>query len=62
MATIRQHLAGHRWHVLGCAFAVVLVLGGIAAGVSALAVVGGLMCVAMMAGMIWMMVSMSKQR
>jgi hypothetical protein len=48
--------------MLGCAFAVVLVLGGIAAGVSALAVVGGLMCVAMMAGMIWMMVSMSKQR
>jgi hypothetical protein len=48
--------------MLGCVFAVVLVLGGITAGVSALAVVGGLMCVAMMAGMIWMMVSMSKQR
>jgi hypothetical protein len=60
---VRAHFADHRMHMLGCAFAALLVVGGVVFGAPILAIFGALMCGAMMLMMIWMMVSMgSKHR
>jgi hypothetical protein len=62
MTAIRQHLTEHRSHMVVCALAAVLFITGIAVGLPVLAVLGVLMCGAMMVGMVWMMVSMSRHR
>jgi hypothetical protein len=55
---IRQHFAGHRLHLVGCALAGILVVMAAVFGLPVLAVLGVLFCGAMMIGMVWMMVAM----
>jgi hypothetical protein len=55
---VRQHFADHRLHMLGCVFAAMLVIAAAVFGVPVLAVLGALMCGAMMIAMVWMMVGM----
>jgi hypothetical protein len=62
MTSIRAHFAQHHSHMVGCALAAVLIIVGIVVGASVLAVLGALMCGAMMIGMVWMMGSMARQR
>jgi hypothetical protein len=56
--SVRQHFTDHRSHLLGCAFAVLLVVAGGVLGLPVLAVLGGLLCATMMIGMVWMVVAM----
>jgi hypothetical protein len=56
---VRQHFAHHRLHMLGCVFAAMLVVAAAVFGVPVLAVLGALMCGAMMLMMVWMMVGMA---
>ena len=58
LQAVRQHFAEHRAHLAGCGFALVVVVVGAALGLPVLAAVGGLLCVTMMIGMVWMMVAM----
>jgi hypothetical protein len=56
--TIRKHFAHHRLHMVGCAFAGLLVVLALGFSVPVLAVFGALMCATMMIAMVWMMVGM----
>jgi hypothetical protein len=58
MRAVRDHFAQHPSHLLGCGVAGLLVIAAIVFGTPILAVLGALMCVTMMAGMVWMMLSM----
>ena len=56
-----SHL-GHHWMHYACLIAIVAVVAAIAFDAPVLAFLGGLFCVAMMAGMVWMMVGMARHR
>jgi hypothetical protein len=56
---IRQHFAGHRFHMFGCVLAAMLVIAAVVLGAPVLAILGALMCGAMMLMMVWMMVGMA---
>jgi hypothetical protein len=58
LQTARHHFAEHRFHMAVCAFAAVLVIAAVIFGAPVLAILGALMCGAMMVMMVWMMVSM----
>jgi hypothetical protein len=53
---VRQHFAHHPMHFAVCALAAVLVVAAATFGLPILGAMGGLLCVAMMVGMVWMMV------
>jgi hypothetical protein len=58
MTAIRDHFAGHPYHLLGCSVAAVFVVVAIVFSLPILAIFGSLMCGVMMLGMVWMMFSM----
>lgn len=64
MSAFKDHIAHHPSHMAGCATAAVLVVVAIVFSVPVLALVGVLLCGAMMIAMVWMMFSMmaSKHR
>ena len=59
MNGVKEHFAHHPLHMAACGVAAVFVVAAIAFGAPVLAVAGGLMCAAMMIGMVWMMFSMA---
>lgn len=54
----RLHFADHRWHMVGCLFALVLIATAVIVGAPVLAIAGALICGTMMLAMGWMMVAM----
>jgi hypothetical protein len=61
MKAVKDHFAQHPSHLLGCGVAGLLVVAAIVFSIPILAVVGALMCGAMMIGMVWMMFSMASK-
>ena len=61
MRAVTEHFGQHPSHLLGCGIAVLLVVAAIVFSVPIFAVFGGLMCAAMMIGMVWMMFSMGSR-
>ena len=62
MKAVKDHLGQHPSHLLGCGVAGLLVVAAIVLSIPILAVLGALMCGAMMIGMVWMMIGMAKGR
>jgi hypothetical protein len=62
MRALPAHLSQHKLHALVCGVAVLLVIGAVVFGVPVFAALGGLMCAAMMIGMVWMMGAMRPGR
>jgi hypothetical protein len=58
----KQSHLGHHWMHYACLIAMVVVVAALVFGAPALAFLGGLFCVAMMAGMVWMMAGMARHR
>jgi hypothetical protein len=58
MGAVRDHLAHHPAHMLGCGIAALLVIAAIVFGLPVLAVFGAVFCGVMMIGMVWMMIAM----
>jgi hypothetical protein len=61
MRAVRDDFAQHTSHLLGCVAAGLLVVAAIIFGLPVLAIVGALVCGAMMIGMIWMMFAMGSK-
>ena len=61
MRAVIDHFAQHRSHLLGCGVAGLLVVAAIVFSLPILAVLGALMCGAMMIGMVWMMFAMASK-
>ena len=61
MSAIKDHLAQHQSHMLGCGVAALFVVAAIVFGLPVLAIFGALMCGVMMIGMVWMMVAMASK-
>jgi hypothetical protein len=61
MSAVRDHFAQHTSHLWACVAAGVLVIGAIIFELPILAALGGLLCAAMMIGMVWMMVGMTSK-
>jgi hypothetical protein len=59
MSAVKVHMASHPSHMVGCGVAAVLVVVAIVFSLPVLAVVGAVVCGAMMIGMAWMMFSMA---
>ena len=55
MTALKEHLADHRRHVLGCLIAVAVLVTGIVLEVAAIAIAGGLACAAMCLAMVHML-------
>ena len=62
MRAVTEHFAHHTSHLLGCGLAAVLVAVAVVFNLPVIGIVGGLICAAMMIGMVWMMVSMAAKR
>jgi hypothetical protein len=56
--TVRPYFGDHRWHMVGCLVAVVLIATAVIVGAPVLAIAGALICGTMMVAMVWMMVAM----
>jgi hypothetical protein len=56
---VREHFAEHRFHMVGCLLAALLVIAALVIGAPVLAIVGALLCGGMMVMMVWMMVGMA---
>ena len=59
MSAVKDHMSSHPSHMIGCGVAAVLVVVAIVFSLPALAVLGAVVCGAMMIGMVWMMFSMA---
>ncbi len=62
MRAEQEHSVKRPTHLLACGAAGLLVVAAIVFSIPILAVVGALMCGAMMIGMVWMMLAMAKSR
>jgi hypothetical protein len=63
MSAVKDHFSSHPSHMVGCGVAALLVAVAIVFNLTALAVLGAVLCGAMMIGMAWMMIAMvSKTR
>jgi len=56
----RQLHAGHHWMHYACLVAIVAVVAAVVLEAPVLGLLGGIFCIAMMAGMVWMMVGMAR--
>lgn len=61
MSAVKDHFSSHPSHMVGCGVAALLVVVAIVFSLPALAVLGVVLCGAMMIGMVWMMVSMASK-
>ena len=61
MSAVKGHFSSHPSHMIGCGVAALLVVLAIVFSLPALAVLGAVVCGAMMIGMVWMMVSMASK-
>jgi hypothetical protein len=61
MRAVKDHLAHHTSHLLGCGAAALLVVAAIVFNVPILGFFGALFCGAMMIGMVWMMLTMASR-
>lgn len=61
MSAVKDHFSSHPSHMVGCGLAAVLVVVAIVLSLPALAVIGAVLCGAMMIGMVWMMFSMASR-
>lgn len=58
MTAFKDHFTSHPFHLLGCGVAVLFVIAAIVFGLPVLAILGALICGAMMVMMVGMMVAM----
>lgn len=61
MSAVKGHFASHQAHLWACGVAALLIIAAIALSLPILAVVGVVICGAMMLAMVWMMVSMASK-
>jgi hypothetical protein len=61
MSAVKDHFSSHPSHMVGCGVAALLVVVAIVFSLPAFAVLGAVLCGAMMIGMVWMMVSMASK-
>ena len=58
MSAFKDHFTTHPSHLLGCGVAALFVIAAIVLGLPVLAILGALICGAMMIMMVWMAVGM----